>query len=74
MDEFYKGMPWEIGLREMIKIKGAEQMNFYFRPIFQNASYLVDFEVKPDFSNSKSILEVNNVKFVPEYKTQLSFQ
>ena len=74
MDEFYKGMPWEIGLREMIEIKGAEQMNFYFRPIFENASYLVDFEVKLDFSNSKSILEVNNVKFVPEYKTQLSFE
>ena len=74
MDEFYKGMPWEIGLREMIEIKGAEQMNFYFRPIFQNASYLVDFELKLDFSNSKSILEVNNVKFVPEYKTQLSFE
>ncbi|MGB6151541.1 MAG: beta-galactosidase, partial [Pricia sp.] len=76
VDEFYKGMPWEIGLRHFIRNKGAEEMNFYFRPIFENAPFLVDLkeENKPDFSAKKTMVRIGNITFVPVYKTRLEFR
>ncbi|WP_207424366.1 beta-galactosidase [Desertivirga brevis] len=75
-DEFYKGMPWDIGLRNLLSSNKAREMVFYIRPLHKNATYLKDLNQStlPDFGNSKSLLKVNSLKFVPEYKTVVSFQ
>ena len=75
VDEFYKGIPWKIGLREFIDLKQAKTMNFYFRPLYKDATFLVDLEKEaiPDFSKQKNFLNINNVEFIPEYKAFISF-
>lgn len=74
-DEFYKGIPWEIGLRKFVNLKQAEEMNFYIRPIYENASFLVDLEdeVNPSFEEKKVFTDIREVEFIPEYKTTISF-
>ena len=71
VDQLYKGLKWEIGLRELINQKSAKAMNFYFRPIFKNAEFLKDLENPFDFENTQSLLEIYGVKYIPEYKTQM---
>lgn len=74
-DEFYKGIPWEIGLRKFIRLDKAEKMNFYIRPIYKNARFLVNLEEDaiPSFTDKDIFSEIKNVEFIPEYKTTLSF-
>jgi len=75
-DEFYKGLPWQIGLRQFLG-KGFKEMVFYFRPMQKNASYLVDLQPYPgsipDFGESKTYLKVKGFAFEPQYKTSLQF-
>lgn len=77
-DEFYKGIPWEIGLRKFITpVASAKEMVFYFRPTQKNASYWVDLQPYPqsipDFGNAKTYLKLNNIALTPQYKTTLNF-
>jgi hypothetical protein len=77
-DEFYHGMPWQIGLRKFItQGTKAKEMVFYFRPMQKNASYLVDLQPFPqsipDFGTAKSFLKVNNISLTPQYKTLIKF-
>ncbi|GGF22505.1 beta-galactosidase [Flavobacterium limi] len=75
-DEFYKGIPWQIGLRKFVTGKPKE-MVFYFRPMQKNASYLIDLqpypESIPDFENKKEFLSVNGFTINAQYTTDLSF-
>jgi len=75
-DEFYKGIPWEIGLRYFVDVKKAEEMNFYFRPIYEGASFLVDLEKKdvPDFSGKTSFTDIREVRFIPKYEAIITFE
>jgi beta-galactosidase len=76
-DEFYKGIPWEIGLKRFIPFTKSKEMVFYFRPMQKNASYLLDLEpypgAIPEFGNKKEYLKINNIYFTPEYKTIIYF-
>lgn len=74
-DEFFKGSIWDIGLRNILSNTSTREMVFYFRPIYSNATYLKDLnpETVPDFEGKRSLLKVNSVKFVPEYKTVVRF-
>ncbi|MBF4473479.1 beta-galactosidase [Flavobacterium sp. HJJ] len=75
-DEFYKGIPWEIGLRKFLTGK-PQEMVFYFRPMQKNASYLVDLQPYPksipDFGNKKEFLSVNGFTLKFQYTTQITF-
>lgn len=75
-DEFYKGIPWQIGLRKFLTGQPKE-MVFYFRPMQKNASYLIDLqpypESIPDFGNKKEFLSVNGFSINVQYTTDLSF-
>ncbi|MCU7552649.1 beta-galactosidase [Chitinophagaceae bacterium LB-8] len=75
-DEFYKGIPWEIGLRKFLGQPAAKEMVFYFRPMYKDATYLVDLKPAsvPDFGKNKTVLKVNNVVFTPQYKTVMEFR
>ncbi|MEJ6980082.1 beta-galactosidase [Pedobacter sp. P351] len=74
-DEFFKGTTWDIGLRNILSNTKTREMVFYFRPIRSNATYLNDLdpETVPKFGTDRSLLKINRVKFVPEYKTTISF-
>jgi beta-galactosidase len=73
-DEFYKGEPWQIGLKRFI---GGHDLNFgmYFRPLMDDAPFLVDLpgNVVEELKKSKQLLKINSIKFIPEYKTTLKF-
>jgi len=74
VDQLYLGIPWEIGLRELINLKGAQEMNFYFRPIQKNAPYLIDLKSTSGYSGNTGKVVVNSVEFIPEYTVQLDFE
>lgn len=71
-DEFYHGAPWMIGLKRYREKMSREDMVFYFRPLTSKAPYLKDLpkDKIPDFSKG-SVLEVNDVAIIPQYKIDL---
>ncbi|MXN90288.1 glycosyl hydrolase family 35 [Flavobacterium sp. Sd200] len=75
-DEFYKGIPWQIGMRKFLTGK-PQEMVFYFRPMQKNASYLVDLqpypESIPDFGGKKEYLKVENFDVQLQYTTNITF-
>lgn len=77
-DEFYKGIPWEIGLRKfMTPVSRGREMVFYFRPMVRDASYFLDLQPYPqsipDFGKAKNYLKVNSVTLTPQYQSILKF-
>jgi hypothetical protein len=77
-DEFYKGIPWQIGLRKFLTpIPKTKEMNFYFRPMYKEATYLSDLEPYsesiPDFGKQNTYLKINHVTLRPQYKAYLKF-
>lgn len=76
-DEFYKGIPWQIGLRNFIPNTTANEMVFYFRPMYKNASYLIDLQPYPssipDFGKQRTYLKINSTHFTPGYQTVIKF-
>jgi hypothetical protein len=75
-DEFWKGTIWQIGLRKFYPAAASKEMVFYFRPVNENASYLDDIlpENRPDFSQSKQILDIRKITFTPEYQVNVGFE
>ena len=75
-DEFFKGSIWDIGLRNILDNTSTREMVFYFRPVYSNATYLSDLAPQTvlNFGKNRSLLKINSVKFVPEYKTTISFK
>lgn len=75
-DEFWKGTLWQIGLKKFYPDAASREMVFYFRPVNENASYLDDIlpENRPDFSQSKQVLNIKKISFTPEYKVNLQFE
>jgi hypothetical protein len=67
-DEFYKGIPWQIGLRKFLPLKKDDAMDFYFRPLFKDATYLADLNKS---ISEKSVLKINHVSLRPVYQTEL---
>lgn len=75
-DNFYNGLPWEIGLKKFIDyLTKPEEMVFYFRPLYKDAPFYEDFDdtLIPDFSSSQKIFELKDMILLPEYKTELHF-
>ena len=77
-DEFYKGIPWQIGLRKFLSpLPKANDMVFYFRTMEKSANYLMDLEPYPasipDFGKENTYLKINKVSLSPEYKSIIKF-
>ncbi len=75
-DEFWKGTLWQIGLRKFYPAAASKEMVFYFRPVNESASYLDDIlpENRPDFSQSKQVLDIRKITFTPEYRVNVGFE
>ena len=73
-DEFYKGISWHIGLKRFINSNNNDML-FYFRPMYKDASYLVDLNKNsiPDFSKQNTYLKIESISVQPEYTTTITF-
>ena len=77
-DNFYNGIPWQIGLRKFLASTAKpKEMVFYFPPMQKNATYLLDLQPYPqyipDFGTNNSYLKINSISFTPQYKTTIQF-
>ncbi|MBK0383625.1 beta-galactosidase [Pedobacter sp. SD-b] len=74
-DNLYKGLPWQIGLKQYMFNKKGDQIQFYFRPMYKGAPYLVDLKSSdiPDFSKTDKYIKINNVSLTPQYKAFVKF-
>ncbi len=75
-DDFYKGLPWNIGLKQFIGNSKQNELQFYFRPIYKSATYLVDLlpSAKPTFAKDAKLVDIKRVSLVPEYTYTLKFK
>jgi len=75
LDHFYYGAPWTIGLKRFENRMAEKGMDFYFRPLMKDAPYLKDLPQSAlrDWNNKKSVLSIDSVNVLPEYRTQLIF-
>ncbi|PSL29106.1 hypothetical protein CLV42_107253 [Chitinophaga ginsengisoli] len=50
-------------------------MNFYFRPLYKNATYLADLNSAsiPDFGKESTLLKIKHVSIRPVYHIALRF-
>lgn len=73
-DEFYKGIPWQIGLKRFIG-KG-DQFGLYFRPLMKNASYMIDLpaQIEELAKKADQTLMINELTYTPEYETMITFK
>jgi len=68
-DHLYYGNSWQIGLKLYADEIDKKGMYFYFRPMYKDASYLIDFEKdKIPVFEGKTVCNVNEMKVIPEYK------
>lgn len=74
-DDFYKGIPWQIGLKRFIEAKQYSDFGFYFRPLYKDSPFLADLPkpVAELASKSAETLQINSVTFIPEYKATIKF-
>lgn len=68
-DHLYYGNSWQIGLKQYADEIDRKGMYFYFRPMYKDASYLIDFEKEkiPSFEG-KTVCEVRRISVIPEYQ------
>lgn len=68
-DHLYYGNSWQIGLKQYIQEIDKNGIYFYFRPMYKDASYLIDFDKDkiPNFEG-KTVCEVKNFRIIPEYQ------
>lgn len=69
-DHLYYGNTWQIGLKLYADKLDRKGMYFYFRPMYKDASYLIDFEKEkvPVFEGN-TVCNVKGMRVIPEYKT-----
>ena len=68
-DHLYYGNHWQIGLKQYADELHEKGMYFYFRPMYRDASCLIDFEKdKIPLFEGRSICKVNKIDVIPEYK------
>ncbi|NLV28087.1 MAG: glycosyl hydrolase family 35 [Methanomicrobiales archaeon] len=74
-DHLYYGNSWQIGLKQYAEEIDRKGIYFYFRPMYQDASYLIDFKKDkvPVFKGNK-VCTVNGLKVIPEYQIGFSLQ
>lgn len=73
-DDFWHGQPWIVALNRFKKSLVSQDMTIRLRALKNDNSCLKSLpqEVIPDFSNG-SVLDVKNIRVVPEYQTDISF-
>jgi hypothetical protein len=75
-DEFYKGIPWRIGLKRFINKAKDNEFGFYFRPLMKNAPFMVDLppSIVKLAEMADQTLKINGISYTPEYKSIVNFK
>ncbi|RZL49830.1 MAG: glycosyl hydrolase family 35 [Pedobacter sp.] len=75
-DDFYKGLTWNIGLKQFLDQAKEKELQFYFRPIYPTASYLVDLQpsAKPSFKEGSKLVDIKKMSLTPEYKFTINIK
>lgn len=75
-DNLYNGNNWEIGLKKFQELKDNKEIVLYFRPLYNGATFFKDFsaDIIPDFSETRKFLKINNIEYIPEYKSVIQFK
>ena len=76
LDHFWYGAPWSIGLKRFTDdLKKHGEMTFYFRPLKKDAPFIkmggVPESAFPDFTHQSSVLSINKVELLPEYRMSI---
>jgi hypothetical protein len=73
-DHLYYGNAWRIGLKQYAKDLEAKGMYFHLRPMYKNASYLIDFEKDkvPAFKEN-TVCSINRIRAIPEYSVTFNY-
>ena len=67
-DHLYCGGSWQIGLKQYADELDKNGMYFYFRHMYNDSSYLIDFEKdKIPVFEERTICKVNDISVIPEY-------
>ncbi len=74
-DNFYNGIPWNIGLKKFLEKPEAKELVFYFRPMYKEAECLQDLppHLLPAFNEQGQFLTIGNPEFSIEYSVKLAF-
>ncbi len=75
VNNFYNGIPWEIGLKRFLEKPDAKEMVFYFRPMYKTAEFLQDIspDLIPEFNQRGQFLGIGEPQFFPEYRVKVRF-
>lgn len=74
-DDFWQGRVWTIGLKRYKEQMHTQDMAFYFRPLDGSLPFVkrdIPRRFLPDFSKGP-VLDIKEVRVVPEYKASVKF-
>lgn len=71
-DNFYNGRPFEVGLRRYGPKILTGDLRLEILPLSKDSPILIAPEARPDFNGEQSIVLLDGVKIVPQYKAQLN--
>ena len=67
-DDFFKGTPWEIGLRS-IAVNGADpELELRILPLRQDSPIYLPAGTRPAFPSNGEVVRLKDVQIVPEYE------
>jgi hypothetical protein len=70
-DDFYSGLPLEIGLKSINPDLSAENLRLEILPLRKDAPIYIPPGTWPQFSASSQVSQLNEVQIVPEYEVTI---
>lgn len=67
-DNFYNGLPWEVGLKRFSQALNAGPLELYILPLRKDAPIFLEKGKWPDFPKSGQVAKLKSLKLVPEYQ------
>jgi hypothetical protein len=71
-DNFYNGKVWEIGLSSFAPYVFEHGITVKILPLRKDAPIYIAEEHRPDFSDKNEIVQIDGIRFIPEYEVVLS--
>lgn len=67
-DNFYNGMPWNIGLRRFANDLQQGPLDLSILPLRKDAPIYLEHPYWPDFENKTQVVRLKSLKLIPEYQ------
>lgn len=72
-DDFYRGAPWEIGLKRLGKDALAQELELKILPLRRDAPVYIQQDLRPVFPPSGESARVKSITAEPEYEVEVDF-